>query len=89
MRVPPRSQPLPRVVDARFVEARAREVRAVRARLHAARDAAPRHWEAQSLREELLAALEQLAVAVARAGAPLPYRLRAEIDLYRRLGHRI
>jgi hypothetical protein len=47
-----------------------------------------RHVEQQQLRTELLAALDAYAAAVALAGAPLPPRLRSEIDLYRGLGGR-
>ena len=42
----------------------------------------------QALRRALLVALEDYATALATRGAPLPYRLRAEIDLYRGLGPR-
>ena len=38
------------------------------------------------LRRALLSALEAYATALATRGAPLPYRLRSEIDLYRGLG---
>jgi hypothetical protein len=41
-----------------------------------------------ALRRALLSALEAYATALATRGAPLPYRLRAEIDLYRGLGPR-
>lgn len=44
--------------------------------------------EQQVLRRELLEALEAYASALAQAGAPLPPRLRSEIDLYRGLGAR-
>ena len=44
--------------------------------------------EQQVLRRELLEALEAYAAALAEAGAPLPPRLRSEIDLYRGLGAR-
>ena len=44
--------------------------------------------EQQLLRKELLDALEAYAAALALVGAPLPPRLRAEIDLYRGLGGR-
>ena len=47
-----------------------------------------RHVEQQQLRKELLAALDAYAAALALAGAPLPPRLRSEIDLYRGLGPR-
>lgn len=42
--------------------------------------------EQQLLRKELLTALEAYADALAGVGAPLPPRLRSEIDLYRGLG---
>ncbi|MEP9384019.1 hypothetical protein [Nocardioides sp. KR10-350] len=70
----------------RLLRARDLEVTAARARLRAARDASPRHWDSQDLRGELLLALERLAATVVRSGAPVPYRLSSEIDLYRRLG---
>jgi hypothetical protein len=41
--------------------------------------------EQQVLRQELLLALEQYAEAISDSGAPLPYRLRTEINLYRGL----
>jgi hypothetical protein len=44
--------------------------------------------EQQLLRKRLLDALEAYAGALAQAGAPLPPRLRSEIDLYRGLGGR-
>ena len=44
--------------------------------------------EQQVLRRELLEALEAYAAALAQVGAPLPPRLRSEIDLYRGLGAR-
>ena len=44
--------------------------------------------EQQQLRRELLAALDAYAAALDLAGAPLPPRLRSEIDLYRGLGGR-
>lgn len=42
-------------------------------------------WDERRLREELLAALEAYAAAVADVGAPLPYRIRDELSLYRTL----
>ena len=42
----------------------------------------------QRLRHELLSALELYAEAISESGAPLPYRLRTEIDLYKGLGGR-
>jgi hypothetical protein len=44
--------------------------------------------EQQVLRKQLLDALEAYADALALEGAPLPPRLRTEIDLYRGLGGR-
>ena len=44
--------------------------------------------EQQLLRKGLLDALEAYANALATVGAPLPPRLRSEIDLYRGLGGR-
>jgi hypothetical protein len=44
--------------------------------------------EQQVLRKGLLDALEAYADALATVGAPLPPRLRAEIDLYRGLSGR-
>jgi hypothetical protein len=74
------------IVDAQFVLARGRDVDVARARLCAARHEAPRQWDAQPLRDDLLAALEEFVTVAARAGVPLSYRLRAEINLYRHLG---
>ena len=42
-------------------------------------------WDEQRLRDELLATLEAYAAAVALVGAPLPYRIRDELWLYRTL----
>jgi hypothetical protein len=61
-------------------------VDAARERLNESRQNTPRHWDAQLLREELLASLEDLAAAVTSAGMPVPRRLSAEIQLYQRLG---
>ena len=57
-----------------------------RDRLDAGRRAGVRRWEEQTLRADLLAALESYAAAITETGAPLSYRMRAEIDLYRQLG---
>lgn len=65
-----------------------RDVSAARARLDAARHTGARSWEQHPLRAELLAALELYAAAITELGAPVPYRLRGEIELYRRLGNR-
>lgn len=74
--------------DPLLLEARVSGVQAARARLIEARGAAPRNWDSQAARDELLDALELLAAAMAGAGAPLPYRLHAEIELYRKLDRR-
>ena len=47
-----------------------------------------RHVEQQQLRRDLLATLEAYADALTLAGAPLPPRLRSEINLYKGLGAR-
>ena len=39
-------------------------------------------------RANLVAALEEYAAAIERAGAPLPRGLQTELQLYRNLGHR-
>ena len=44
--------------------------------------------EQQQLRKDLLGALEAYADALAVVGAPLPPRLRSEINLYKGLGAR-
>lgn len=75
-------------IGPQFLAARGLEVNVARARLRAALDRAPRRSDAQPLRDDLLAALERLAAEVARSGAPLPYRIHAEIELYRRLQQR-
>lgn len=62
------------------------EVDRARRRVHAGRRDRVGRWEEQRLRAELLAALEHYESAMAAAGAYLPYRLRAELDLYRVLG---
>ncbi|MBD3926238.1 hypothetical protein IEZ26_16555 [Nocardioides cavernae] len=47
-----------------------------------------RHVEQQQLRRDLLASLEAYAAALTLAGAPVPPRLRSEINLYKGLGAR-
>jgi hypothetical protein len=64
---------------------RLREVDAARAEVRAAR-CTQRPMEQRLVQEELLVALERYASAIADFGAPLPYRLHAEIEMYRRLG---
>jgi hypothetical protein len=44
-----------------------------------------RHTSAASAQRDLLAALEQYAEALRKIGRPVPYRLRDELHLYRRL----
>jgi hypothetical protein len=61
-------------------------VSVARERLEAGRRAGVRRFEEQALRCELLAALESYAATITATGAPLSYRMRAEIDLYRQLG---
>ncbi|HEX6150603.1 hypothetical protein [Nocardioides sp.] len=65
-----------------------RDVEVARAHLRAARDTAAGGWNKHELHHELLMALERYAAAVIRLGAPVPRRLRTEIDLYRRLKNR-
>ncbi len=63
------------------------EIGHARHRLEVARGAV-RAQDQLQLRSALLDALEAYASALASRGAPLPYRLRAEIDLYKGLGRR-
>ncbi|WP_374455447.1 hypothetical protein [Nocardioides sp.] len=63
------------------------EVSLARDRLGIARQGA-RAADQLQLRRDLLHALEAYASALAGRGAPLPYRLRDEIELYRGLGLR-
>lgn len=62
------------------------DVSLARERLEAGRRAGVRRFEEQALRADLLAALESYAAVITATGAPLSYRMRAEIDLYRQLG---
>ena len=64
-----------------------REVGIARAHLRTARDTATGGWNKHALHAELLAALEGYATAITRLGAPVPPRLRNEIEMYRRLGN--
>jgi hypothetical protein len=66
-----------------------RDLHTARARLRAARHEGVRSRDKQPLRAQLLAALEGYAVAITMLGAPLPRRLVAEIELYRRLRNRV
>jgi len=63
----------------------ARDVEAARSRLHDARGPGCRGTDERAMQADLLVALEAYAAAVASLGAPLPYRMRTEIDLYRNL----
>lgn len=73
-------------VDRRPLAAGLRRVVVARKRLTEAKHAGVRRWEEQPLRDELLAALEGYAAAINASGAPVSHRLRAEINLYQRLG---
>lgn len=83
----PALEPAPRPGHHRrdAVAVRAEEVDAARSRLHDARRPGCRRADEQLLQADLLVALEAYAAAVAQAGAPLPYRIRAELNLYRNL----
>jgi hypothetical protein len=63
------------------------DVAVARDRLGTARQGA-RAADQLQLRQDLLQALEAYASALADRGAPLPYKLRDEIELYRGLGRR-
>lgn len=65
-----------------------RDVDIARAHLRTARDTATGGWNKHALHHELLTALERYAAAVIQLGAPVPRRLRNEIELYRRLRNR-
>jgi hypothetical protein len=65
-----------------------RDVAEARAHLQASRHQVAHRWEKNALRSELLAALEGYAGAIVKLGAPVPIKLRSEIELYRRLGNR-
>ncbi|GAA4365684.1 hypothetical protein [Nocardioides caricicola] len=65
-----------------------RELRAARAHVQKARYDTSLRWKRDSLRAELLTALEGYAAAINQLGAPVPHRLRMEIDLYRGLQKR-
>ena len=47
-----------------------------------------RHVEQQQLRKDLLSSLEAYAAALTQAGAPMPQRMRSEINLSTGLGGR-
>ena len=63
-----------------------REARERSRELRASSD--PRGIEAWLAHRDLLAALEEYAAALRVAGCPVPYRVRDDIELYRRLVHR-
>lgn len=65
-----------------------RDLRVARADLQTARNDRNLRWEKHALRARLLSALESYAAAIIALGVPVPYRLRAEIDLYRGLQNR-
>ncbi|WP_243057402.1 hypothetical protein [Nocardioides sp. SR21] len=70
------------------VALRLRELRSARAHVATARHDATLRWKSDVLRAELLSALEGYAAAIVQIGAPVPSRLRLEIDLYRGLQNR-
>ena len=59
-----------------------------RAHLGVARHESTRGCESQALRTALLDALEAYAAVITQLGAPVPRRLRNEIELYRGLRNR-
>ena len=63
------------------------DVAGARARLRVAQSV-PGGVGVHDLRVDLVAALEACADAITELGAPLPHKLRAEINLQRRIGHR-
>ncbi len=63
------------------------DVTRARAQLRAAQGV-PHRCDVYDLRADLIAALEAYASAITQLGAPLPRKLRVEIDLQRRIGHR-
>jgi hypothetical protein len=61
-------------------------VSSARSRLEEVRGApASRHTSPLKAQRELLAALEEYVAALQGCGRPVPYRLRDELHLYRRL----
>jgi hypothetical protein len=72
-------------VEREHVDACMRDVDFARARLRSARDSASSGWSKHALHADLLAALEGHAAAITRIGAPVPRKLRTELELYRRL----
>lgn len=63
------------------------EVVSARSELHDARRGG-KPLDVELLRQNLVAALEAYATTIERSGAPLPHRLRAEMELYRSIRHR-
>jgi hypothetical protein len=84
----PEQDPPPGPDDRQSIAACLRILDVARGHLRTARHEAGRGWNADAVRDELLAALEGYAAAITRVGAPIPRTLRAEIDLYRRLRNR-
>lgn len=62
------------------------EVASARSQLDDARRCA--RTDVEPYRQDLVAALEEYAATIERSGAPVPQRLRAELDLYRSIRHR-
>lgn len=71
------------------VAACAHGLAAARTRMRVARQQATQGTNTHRLRADLLDALEAYATAIMDAGAPVPYRIRDEINLYRRLVRRV
>ena len=82
---PPRQSP---PADRQLVASRMGELKRARDRLHAGRQSRVSRWEEQELRTAVILALERYAEAITASGAPLSYRLRDELELYRQLGER-
>ena len=83
-RVPP-SRRHSSFIEREHADACMRDVDFARARLRSARDSASSGWSKLGLHADLLAALEGHAAAITRIGAPIPRKLRSELELYRRL----
>lgn len=81
------AEPRPEPSDHWTLVALHAEIGQARRRLEVARRSA-RPADQLPLRQALFEALEAYASALTSGGAPLPYKLRAEIDLYRGLGPR-
>ena len=84
----PESRRLAGFVERERAVACLRDVGVARAHLRTARDTATGGWNKHALHEDLLAALEGYEAAIIRLGAPIPRKLRNEIELYRRLRNR-